>query len=292
MIMLMRKGEFPMKKQSVCLVLLAVVVSALSCQGADTTAQEKRKAGERMVLTIKGVEYAFRWCPSGTFMMGSPESEKERLSSETQHKVTLTKGFWMLETQVTQGMWEGVVGSNPSSFTGSKKLPVEQVSWEDCQDYIKKLNALGVAPSGYKFSLPTEAQWEYACRAGTTTPYNFGSVLNGDKANCDENYPYGTETKGKCLAKTSEAGSYSANDWGLYDMHGNVWEWCSDWYGTYPEGSVTDPIGPTEGGSYRVLRGGGWYSDARNCRSAFRYDYEPSGRYECIGVRISLVCEE
>ena len=145
---------------------------------------------------------------------------------------------------------ERVVGNNPSRFKGIKR-PVEQVSWEDSQQYIQKLNSLLAgtpgAPSGFKFSLPTEAQWEYACRAGTTTPFNFGSVLNGDKANCNGNYPYGTTTKGKYLQKTTEVGSYPANAWGLFDMHGNVWEWCSDWYGNYPSGAVTDLIGASMG---------------------------------------------
>ena len=244
-----------------------------------------------MVLTIKDVEYPFRWCPPGRFMMGSSASEEERRNNETQHEVTLTRGFWLLETPVTQAMWEGVMGNNPSRFTDSHRLPVEQVPWEDCWLYIEKLNALKLAPTGFRFSLPTEAQWEYACRAGATTPFHFGSTLNGDKANCDGIYPYGTQAKGKNLGKTSVAGSYPANAWGLYDMHGNVLEWCSDWYGDYPSGSVTDPVG-TSTGSYRVLRGGGWYYCARYCRSAYRYFYDPSSRYYYIGLRLSLVREE
>ena len=241
-----------------------------------------------MVLSVKSVEYAFRWCPAGTFKRGSPEGEAKRHDDELQHQVTLTRGFWMLETAVTQAMWESVTGSNPSRFKGSVKLPVENVSWEDCQAYIEKLNALNVAPSGFKFSLPTEAQWEYACRAGTTTPFHFGSVLNGDQANCDGNYPYGTETKGPYLERTSEAGSYPSNAWGLYDMHGNVWEWCSDWHDEYPSGAVTDPVGPSTG-SYRVIRGGSWFSLAGHCRSAYRFFNDPSGRGSLIGVRLSLV---
>ena len=252
---------------------------------------DDQKAGDRTVLTINGVEFPFRWCPSGTFMMGSPEGEAERYDDETQHQVTLTRGFWMLETPVTQSMWKKVTGSNPSNWKGAK-LPVETVSWGDCQEFIEQLNAHlagtpGV-PSGYRFSLPTEAQWEYACRAGTTTPFHFGSVLNGDKANCDGNYPYGTSTKGQYLEKTSEVGSYPANAWGLFDMHGNVQEWCLDWYDDYPDSSVTDPVEPFEG-SYRVLRGGGWLNDARDCRSADRRSGDPSSRLNYFGVRISLV---
>ena len=229
--------------------------------------------------------------------MGSPLSEPGRCDDETQHQVSLTRGFWMLETQVTQAMWESVTGSNPSYFKGAK-LPVESVSWYDCQRFIEQLNAhlagipvpdlAGTPGTGYHFSLPTEAQWEYACRAGTTTPFNFGCVLNGDKANCDGNIPYGTSTKGKYLKKTSEVGSYPANAWGLFNMHGNVWEWCSDWYGNYPGDSATDPVRPSSG-SFRVLRGGGWHYNAGVCRSANRFFHDPSGRYFCYGVRLSLV---
>ncbi|MGL6225053.1 MAG: SUMF1/EgtB/PvdO family nonheme iron enzyme, partial [Thermoguttaceae bacterium] len=132
---------------------------------AELARWQGKSAGERKVLTIKGVEYAFRWCPAGTFEMGSPTSEKDRGGDETQHQVTLSKGFWMLETEVTQEMWKSVMGSNPSGFKG-KNLPVETVSWDDCQNFIKQLN--NSSPSGFKFSLPTEAHWEYACRAGTT----------------------------------------------------------------------------------------------------------------------------
>jgi len=247
-------------------------------------------AGKRMVLSIEDIEYPFRWCPPGTFMMGSPTSGQNRSTDETPPQVTLSRGFWLLETPVTQGMWEGIMGNNPSNWKGVK-LPVEQVSWGDCQGFIQKLNGLGVAPDGYRFSLPTEAQWEYACRAGTTTPFNFGSTLNGDKANCNGNYPYGTSTKGRYLEKSTEVGTYPANAWGLYDMHGNVWEWCSDWYGDYPSGAVTDPTGASTG-SYRVLRGGSWSNSARHCRSAHRRSSVPSNRNDLIGIRLSLVRAE
>ena len=173
----------------------------------------------------------------------------------------------------------------------------ENVSWNDCQEFVKQLNDLNVAPPGYRFSLPTEAQWEYACRAGTTTPFNFGRVLNGDQANCDGiKHPYGTWTKGRYWGRTSEVQAYRANAWGLFDMHGNVWEWCLDRYGDYPGGSVTDPVG-TSSGSPVVLRGGSWGNNARDCRSAFRSDYAKlcrsafrgANRGYSIGVRLSLV---
>ena len=253
---------------------------------AENTASQ---AGKRMTLTIQGVEYPFRWCPAGTFMMGSPASEPERESDEKQHQVTLTCGFWLLETAVTQAMWEDVMRGNPSAFRG-KSFPVNCVSWEDCQAYIQKLNDLKLAPSGYRFSLPTEAQWEYACRADTTTPFHFGSTLNGDKANCTGVFPYGTETKGQSLSRTTEVGSYPANVWGLRDMHGNVWEWCLDWKGDYPNGDVTDPTGSVTG-SERVLRGGSWCSSAVACRSAYRYYCVPSDMHFVNGLRLALVCE-
>ncbi|MBQ8285782.1 MAG: formylglycine-generating enzyme family protein [Thermoguttaceae bacterium] len=247
----------------------------------------KQVAGTRKTLWGDGVEYAFRYCPAGTFMMGSPTSESGRDDDETQREVKLTRGFWMLETEVTQEMWKSVMGSNPSKFDSNSLYPVEKVSWADAQDFIAKLNALGVAPEGFAFRLPTEAEWEYACRAGTTTPYFWGSRLNGDKANCDGRYPYGTSTTGEYLDRTTAVGSYDANAWGLYDMHGNVWEWCADWYGAYGSGSQTDPTGP-KSGSLRVLRGGSWYLDAEYSRSACRGYCGPTYRFNYNGFRLVL----
>jgi tetratricopeptide (TPR) repeat protein len=184
----------------------------------------------------------------------------------------------MLETQVTQEMWQSVMGNNPSHFKGAK-LPVESVTWNDCQEYITKLNALLAgtpgAPAGYKFSLPTEAQWEYACRAGTTTVYSFGNTLTQQQASFDGQQP-------------KEVGSYPANAWGLRDMHGNVWEWCADWYGDYSSGSVTDPMGASSG-SIRVVRGGSWFNTAEFFRSANRGSSLPTRGGGSVGLRLSLV---
>jgi len=272
------------------LVFLLLVVGCGGTQGqnaeSDKKISERLKeqlgdAGERMTVSIKDVEYAFRWCPAGTFMMGSPSSEADRSNNETQHQVTLSRGFWMLETEVTQSMWESVMGNNPSNFKGAK-LPVEMVSWDDCQEYIKKLNELKVAPAGYKFSLPTEAQWEYACRAGTTTAYHFGDTLTPQQANFGQDWDTG---------KTKDVGSYPSNAWGLHDMHGNVWEWCLDWLGDYPSGAVTDPMGADRGPN-RVIRGGSWDNLlARTCRSAYRSPHAPAGRNLKLGLRLSLVLE-
>ena len=288
--------------------LLFLALSCLLLFAATGFAQQpegERKAGDRMVLTINDVEYAFRWCPPGTFMMGSPASEPGRESDERQHQVTLSRGFWMLETQVTQAMWESVMKNNPSHFKGDR-LPVETVSWNDSQEFITKLNELGIAPEGFRFSLPTEAQWEYACRAGTTTAFSFGNTLNANQANFGMN-----------VGRTTEVGSYPANVWGLYDMHGNVWEWCVDVFGTYPRGTVTDPVrtsrdlrraidgmfdtysrdargGPprTPMDLHRVLRGGRWDFSARACRSAYRYGNDPLNRSSLIGFRLALVRAE
>ncbi len=245
------------------------------------------KAGERKALTIKGVDFAFRWCPAGTFQMGSPEDEEKRYYNETRHKVTLTKGFWMLETSVTKGMYRAITGSNPSCFESGDNYPVERVSWFDSQSFCESLNALGVAPAGFAFRLPTEAEWEYACRAGTNTPYFWGSTLNGDKANCNGRYPYGSVSKGRCLEKTSAVGSYPPNGWGLSDMHGNVYDWCADWFGAYGAGPQTDPTGPTSG-SYRVVRGGSWFLSAEFCRSAYRHANGPTYRSIHYGFRLVL----
>jgi formylglycine-generating enzyme required for sulfatase activity len=188
----------------------------------------------------------------------------------------------MQETQVTQEMWESVMGNNPSNFKGSNLLPVESVSWHDCRDYIKELNALEVSPSGYKFSLPPEAQWEYACRAGSTTAYSFGNSWEQLKY-----YAWYNNNSNKTLP----VGQKKANSWGLYDMHGNVWEWCNGQHDDYPTKSVINPVG-TPNGSFRVNRGGGWTNDARYCRSANRNDDTPLLRSSCLGVRLSLVSED
>ena len=205
--------------------------------------------------------------------MGSPKEEKERRDDEIQHKVTLTKGFYMGVQLVTQEQWQEVMGNNPSKFKGEKNLPVETVSWDDCQEFIKKLREKDKKP----YRLPTEAEWEYACRAGTTTPFHFGETISTDQANYNGNYIYGNGKKGVYREKTTPVGSFPANAWGLHDMHGNVWQWCQDWYGDYPQKDVVDPQGP-EKGEYRVLRGGSWIYDPRYCRSAFRFGNEPGIR--------------
>ena len=248
-------------------------LSSLSSAQPPSLDTPGSNAGERRTITVNGVEFAFRWCPPGAFMMGSPDDEEGRDDDETLHEVTLTKGFWMMETEVTQKQWNAVMESSLSVFKGDD-LPVEMVSWNICQKFCEKTG----------FQLPTEAQWEYACRAGSTTAYFWGNALNGDKANCDGNQPCGTTINGKFLEKTTPVGSYEPNAWGLYDMHGNVWEWCQDWFGDYPSGNETDQLGPLTG-STRVIRGGSWGCNAGGCRSACRGNRGPKEQANFLGVR-------
>ena len=236
---------------------------------------ENPNPGDVRTITLAGVDVRFCWCPPGEFIMGSPENEEDRDDDETHHKVVITEGFWLAETETTQEFWKAIMGqnNNPSRFKGDN-LPVEFVSWDDCQFFIQNLNAT-LKGKGLRFSLPSEAHWEYACRAGTTTRYSWGDDLNSAKANNSED-------------RTTPVGRYSyANAWGLKDMHGNVWEWCQDWYGDYQTGTVTEPTGP-EVGSYRVDRGGGWYSVARGCRSANRSRDTPGYRDDNLGFRLEL----
>ena len=225
--------------------------------------------------------------PAGTFMMGSPESEAEREIDETLHQVTISKPFYLGKYPVTRAQWQQVIGASPNKFKNKRFRPVENISWGDTLAFCLKLKEITRSP----FGIPTEAQWEYACRADTTTPFHFGSQLNGTQANSYGSRPYGTDTKGPYLGKTSDVGFYPANAWDLHDMHGNVLEWCSDWYGDYPAGSVTDPIGPATG-SHRVCRGGSWGIDAVVCRSAARGRVIPSERHNFMGFRVALSTSE
>ena len=240
-----------------------------------------------MTFNYKGIRHLFRWCEPGTFLMGSSEDEPERepweSGDETQHQVTLSRGFWMAETPVTQALWEIFMGENPSRFKGAE-LPVEEVSWDDAQRFINKLN--GIKPE-LQLCLPTEAQWEYACRAGTTTPFAFGENITTDQVNYNGEYPYNNGKKGKGRSQTVEVKSLPPNGWGLYQMHGNVWEWCQDWFGSYPAEPVVDPKG-SQSGTDRVLRGGSWISTGGNCRSADRDRFDPAYRSGSIGFRLSL----
>jgi len=256
---------------------------AFSITKKVTARQSEGKAPSRHFTNSIGMKFV--WIPPGNFLMGSPKEERLRSDNETQHKVTLTKGFYMGVYTVTQEQWQAVMGKNPSFFKGEKNLPVDSVSWDDCQEFIKKLREKDKDKKAYR--LPTEAEWEYACRAGTTTPFHFGETISTDQANCNGENPYGNGKKGVYRKKTTPVGSFPANAWGLHDMHGNLWQWCQDWYAAeYPKNDVTDPQGP-ENGELRVLRGGSWYLHPESCRSARRVRSEPGGfRYDVYGCRL------
>ena len=197
--------------------------------------------------------------------------------------VKISKGYYMQTTEVTQGQWKAVMGENPSYLKNcGDDCPVENVSWNNVQEFIKKLNR---KEGTVKYRLPTEAEWEYACRAGTSTAYSWGNKADCSKANYGNGWS--DECKGTNPGKTMKVASFDSNAWGLYDMHGNVWEWCEDWYGNYPSGSVTDPVGPSSAAA-RVKRGGSWRFSAEYCRSDIRYSYSPDDWYDYLGFRLAL----
>ena len=234
------------------------------------------------------VTQRMRWIEPGRFLMGSPDKEKGRDEDKgPQHEVTIGKGYWLFDTACTQALWTAVMGSNPSQFKGEDR-PVEQVSWNDANKFIEKLNA---RIPGLNLSLPSEAQWEYACRAGTTTPFSFGEDITPDQVNYDGNYPYRKGTKGLFRRETVAAGSLPANPWGLYDMHGNVWEWCADaWHGNYEGAPSNGSVWESEDrAARRVLRGGSWDGSAQRVRSAYRSRNVPDDRFNIIGFRCARV---
>jgi formylglycine-generating enzyme required for sulfatase activity len=255
--------------------------------------------------------------PGGSFKMGISEEEAEVARKEMQrygvsaenarawtenakpqHEVKIT-GFYMGKYVVTQGQWRMVAGwpkvkmelkPDPSYFKGDD-LPVEQVSWEEAEEFCERLSR----KTGKRYRLPTEAEWEYACRAGRTTPYAFGETITPEIVNYNGNYPYGEAPKGEYRGKTTAMGSLGiANEFGLYDMHGNVWEWCSDWYGAYSSSKssrIEQDASGTTSGSYRVMRGGGWYNSAVYCRSAYRGYDTPDHRDSDVGFRLVRTLE-
>ena len=246
--------------------------------------EEDAEWGLAATLNLNGVKQTFRWIQRGMFMMGSPESEPERNAErETQHEVTLTRGYWLADTACTQALWQAVMGDNPSRFNDDLTNPVEQVSWDDVQTFLDRLNEL---VPGLAAGLPSEAQWENACRAGTTTPFSFGENITPEQVNYEGNNPYADGKKGQFRGRTVPVKSLPPNPWGLYEMHGNVDEWCADWYSNYTEGPQIDPSGPPEG-VLRVLRGGSWSIGGRRCRAALRSGFEPGYRGFTIGFRLA-----
>jgi len=249
----------------------------------DKIIAEADSSAEGKPFTIADLSMEMLWVEPGTFEMGSPSSEKNHQRNETRHTVTLTRGFYLGKHEVTQTQWKKVMGTNPSEYKGGDR-PVEAVSWTAATSFCDKLTALereaGRLPAGMAYQLPTEAQWEYACRAGTKTAFSFGDSLTSDQANIrggpDE---------------TTNVGKYPANPWGFHDMHGNVWEWCADWYGDYPTGAARDPVGPADGFPNhrdRVFRSGSWDARASGARSARRDGFVPASSSIPLGFRLSL----
>ncbi len=244
------------------------------------------------VAARNGQHMEFAWIPAGQFVMGSPENEDGRGADEGQHEVTLTRSFYMARTEVTQAQWRAVMETDPSSFRSvGEDAPVEQVSWQDAVDFCNALSEAGgltraygadgrIDPAASGYRLPTEAEWEYACRAGTQTAYPYGNEIRTDQANYNGMY----QSSGVDRQTTVAVASFPPNPWGLCDLLGNVWEWCSDGYGAYPSGPAVDPQGP-DAAPHRVLRGGAWSHVAPYCRSATRHWNDPGARDRRHGFR-------
>jgi formylglycine-generating enzyme required for sulfatase activity len=284
-------------KHLFCLAFLtAIAASASDLVGSVVPDRRPAQQGEPPKHFTNALGMKFVWIPPGSFIMGSPKEELQRRTNESQRKVTLTKGFYMGVYAVTQEEWQAVTDNNPSEFRGEKKLPVEKVSWEDCQEFIKNLRKVDKKP----YRLPTEAEWEYACRAGTTTPFYFGNSISTEQANYFGEAAFGNGKIGVNRKKTTPVGSFPANVWGLYDMHGNVWQWCQDWYEENPK-EVVDPQGPKTGAvpvfaadgfqPYRVQRGNSWGGDPMYCRSACRTCGVPGWGHAFVGLRLCFFVE-
>lgn len=246
-----------------------------------------------MSFSFKRIRQTFRWIRPGTFLMGSAKDEHgERpwLGKETQHQVFLSQGFWLADTPVTQAMWHAVMQTSPGGFKGDLN-PVTRISWQDTQTFLARLNRL---IPGFSGRLPTEAEWEYACRAGSTTPFSLGSNISPKQVNYDGRYPYQPEKNkknkevGVYRKQTVTVKQFPCNTWGLFEMHGNIWEWCQDYWqdnlGTEP---CVDPQGPLQA-LYRSVRGGSWASDACFVRSACRDRYPPNYCFGSVGMRLAI----
>jgi formylglycine-generating enzyme required for sulfatase activity len=302
-----------MMKQAVAvgLVMMFLVSLLAAAQRSEPEKNLTNSIGMKLVLI-----------PAGSFQMGSPATEDERDEMELQHEVTISKPFYIGAYEVSQAEYSKVMGApqeggkrnpfnNGGRFNekngGGPDHPMENVQWDWAVEFCKRLSALPEEKKvGRTYRLPTEAEWEYACRAGSMTPFHHGTSLSSKDANFNGNYPHGDAEKGPYLRRTSKVGSYKPNAWGLYDMHGNVQEWCADWYDPdyYKKSPKTDPQGPEKGvvptgyknrntpgvGQwYRVIRGGSWLDEARGCRSAYRFRAMPNEPYQLIGFRV--VCE-
>ncbi|MDD3470424.1 MAG: formylglycine-generating enzyme family protein [Thermoguttaceae bacterium] len=278
---------------------------------AAQTVQQAAQSAKLPLEWQNAYGMTFRLIPAGTFEMGSPAAEEGRkkydwCGDETSHSVTISRPFYMMTTEVTQSQWTTIMGDNPSKFAIGGELadavkgldtahfPVENVSWDDVQTFIQKLSTQPDEMSPVatwkkadgQYGLPTESQWEYACRAGTTGPFGMGVILNGEQANMDGREPYGTDQAGPFLNRPTDVASYTSNAWGIFDMHGNVWEWCADgWANDLGTAAVTDPFTATEN-ILRVDRGGSFDNIPALCRSAHRGSYEKHRHSGYVGFRL------
>jgi formylglycine-generating enzyme required for sulfatase activity len=286
---------------------IVLVLGLLGCQRAapvvstaaakvEISAFNGAKAGDERV--VAGVKLC--WCPPGKFTMGSPPGEPERRPGEDQVEVTLTRGFWAGKYEVTQGQWQRVAGAFPGNQPAGEgdDYPVVEVNYAEAEDFCRKLTEQGRKsgdlPKEWEFRLPTEAQWEYACRAGTKTATSYGDKLSSKQANC-KGKPYNGAEEGPSLNRAAKVGSYPANLWGLHDMHGNVVEWCRDWFhlklpgGTDPDLSAVIGTPNRDGTFSRSRRGSAWTDNGWASRSAFRQRFEPERRADHIGFRVVAV---
>jgi formylglycine-generating enzyme len=276
-----------------------VLAPSLFARPPKTSFRGSQAGDSRELETVK-----LCWCPPGRFVMGSPRDEPERRPGEDQVQVTLTRGFWMAKYEATHGLWQRVAGSLPGPLTSQlpsgDDLPVGNVNFAEAEAFCRRLTdrarASGAMPVNWEFRLPTEAQWEYACRAGTTTATAFGNMLSSRQANF-KGKPYNGAEPGPSLNRAAIVGSYPANAWGLHDMHGNTFEWCRDWYQDKLPGGIDPDLYAAAatatrnrtGDTSRVRRGGCWADDGWPCRSAFRARFEPERRYDHIGFRVVAV---
>jgi formylglycine-generating enzyme required for sulfatase activity len=278
-------------RMTACL-LVFVLAFVVSLPAPETV---RAQDGEKVITNSIGMKLTL--IPAGKFLMGSSAGEEERDAEEMQHEVEITKPFYMGVYEVTQGQYEKIKEKNTAFFRQGQDFPMDQVRWPDAVDFCRKLSALPAEKKASRvYRLPTEAEWEYACRAGTKTVFHFGDALSSKEANFKGSFPYGDAAKGIFLQKTTKVGSYGPNAWGLYDMHGNVAEWCSDYYDPdyYKNSPKQDPKGPANGvlktdfhnEFYRVVRGGCWLDEARACRAAYRFRLQATEPYRWVGFRV------
>jgi formylglycine-generating enzyme len=297
-------------RRRICFIIV-LAAGLFGCQRANSVPPVNESTKEKAPSVFSGAKpgaerevagVKLRWCPAGRFTMGSPAGEPERRPGENQVQITLTSGFWMGQYDVTQGQWKRVVGELPGKLTAGDgdNFPVYNVNFAEAEEFCRKLTeqarAADELPTDWEFRLPTEAQWEYACRAGTTTATYCGDKLSSKQANF-QGKPYNGAEEGPSLKRTAEVGAYPANAWGLCDMQGNVCQWCRDWYhaklpgGTDPDlysaKSTANVNG--DGTISRSRRGGCWADDGWACRSAFRQRFEPDRRADHIGFRVVAV---